>query len=212
MSIRVVIADDHTVVRKGIRDLLSDEDDIAVVGEARTGQEAVDLALGLQPDVVVMDIAMPELTGVEATRQIRALAPGVRVLVLTAYGDDPYIYSLLDAGATGYILKTAESREIVRAVRATAAGQSAIDPAVAPRLIARLIRPAASGDTLAERELDVLRRAARGLTNKQIGADLAISDRTVQNHLANIYAKLGVASRTEAVTAALQRQLIKLNE
>ena len=212
MSIRVVIADDHNVVRKGIRDLLSDEDDIAVVGEARNGQEAVDLALALQPDVVVMDIAMPVMTGVEATRQIRALAPGVRVLVLTAYDDDPYIYGLLDAGAAGYILQTAESREIVRAVRATAAGQSAIDPAIAPRLIARLTRPAPSADTLTERELDVLRRAARGLTNKQIGADLEISDRTVQNHLANIYAKLGAASRTEAVTAALQRQLIKLNE
>ena len=212
MAIRVVIADDHNVVRKGIRDLLSDEDDITVVGEARNGLEAVDLALALQPDVVVMDIAMPEMTGVEATRQLRAQTPGVRVLVLTAYDDDPYIYGLLDAGATGYILKTAESREIVRAVRATAAGQSAIDPAVAPRLIARLTQAPAGGDTLTERELDVLRRAARGLTNKQIGADLAISDRTVQNHLANIYAKLGVASRTEAVTAALQRQLIKLSE
>jgi DNA-binding NarL/FixJ family response regulator len=212
MSIRVVIADDHNVVRKGIRDLLSDEDDIAVVGEARNGQEAVDLAMALQPDVVVMDIAMPEMTGVEATRKIRAQVPNVRVLVLTAYADDPYIYSLLDAGATGYILKTAESREIVRAVRATAAGQTALDPAVAPRLIARLSKPAATSDTLTERELAVLRQAAHGLTNKQIGADLAISDRTVQNHLANIYAKLGVASRTEAVTAALQRQLITLNE
>jgi two-component system, NarL family, response regulator LiaR len=206
MSIRVVIADDHSVVRKGIRDLLSDEDDITVVGEARNGHEAVDLATALRPDVVVMDIAMPELTGVEATRQIRTQAPDVRVLVLTAYQDDPYIYSLLDAGATGYILKTAESREIVRAVRATAAGQSALDPAVAPRLIARLTKPAAGGDTLTDRE------AARGQTNKQIGAELAISDRTVQNHLANIYAKLGVASRTEAVTAALQRNLIRLNE
>ncbi|MBK9713177.1 MAG: response regulator transcription factor [Kouleothrix sp.] len=211
MAIRVVIADDHTVVRKGIRDLLSDEDDIVVVGEARNGHEAVDLATALLPDVVVMDIAMPELSGVEATRQLRAQAPAVRVLVLTAYDDDPYIYGLLDAGASGYILKTAESREIARAVRATAAGQSAIDPAVAPRLIARLTHPPAGGDTLTERELDVLRRAARGLTNKQIGADLAISDRTVQNHLANIYAKLGVASRTEAVTAALQRQLIALS-
>src|SRR6185503_6768268 len=162
VTIRVVIADDHNVVRKGIRDLLSDEDDIAVVGEARNGHEAVDLATALQPDVVVMDIAMPELTGVEATRQIRTQAPDVRVLVLTAYDDDPYIYSLLDAGATGYILKTAESREIVRAVRATAAGQTALDPAVAPRLIARLTKPAAGGDTLTERELDVLRLAARG--------------------------------------------------
>lgn len=212
MTIRVVIADDHTVVRKGIRDLLLDEGDIAVVGEARNGHEAVDLAVALQPDVVVMDIAMPELSGVEATRALRAQAPAVRVLVLTSYDDDPYIYGLLDAGASGYILKTAESREIVRAVRATAAGQSVIDPAVAPRLLARLSQPAAGSDTLTERELDVLQHAARGLTNKQIGVDLQISDRTVQNHLANIYTKLGVASRTEAVTAALQRQLIKLHE
>jgi DNA-binding NarL/FixJ family response regulator len=212
MAIRVVIADDHNVVRKGIRELLSDEDDIGVVGEARNGQEAVDLATALQPDVVVMDIAMPELSGVEATRQIRVAAPSVRVLVLTSYADDPYIYGLLDAGASGYILKTAESHEIVRAVRATAAGQSAIDPVIAPRLIARLTRPAAGSDTLTERELDVLRRAAHGLTNKQIGAELQISDRTVQNHLANIYAKLGVASRTEAVTAGLQRRLIRLDE
>jgi DNA-binding NarL/FixJ family response regulator len=212
MAIRVVIADDHNVVRAGIRELLSDEDDITVIGEARNGQEAVDLATALQPDVVVMDIAMPELTGVEATRQIRLVAPSVRVLVLTSYADDPYIYGLLDAGATGYILKTAESREIVRAVRATAAGQSAIDPVIAPRLIARLTQPATGSDTLTERELDVLRRAAHGLTNKQIGAALQISDRTVQNHLANIYAKLGVASRTEAVTAGVQRRLIRLDE
>jgi DNA-binding NarL/FixJ family response regulator len=212
MSIRVVIADDHNVVRKGIRDLLLDEGDIDVVGEARTGQEAVDLALALIPDVVVMDINMPELSGVEATRTIRAAAPGVRVLALTAYTDDPYIYGLLDAGASGYILKTAEGRDIVRAVRATAAGQAALDPAIAPRLIARLTQPAGHGDTLTERELDVLRLAARGLTNKQIGAELNISDRTVQNHLANIYGRLGVASRTEAVTAALQRGLIQLGD
>src|SRR5919112_5976777 len=117
MTIRVVIADDHNVVRKGIRDLLSDEDDIDVVGEARNGHEAVDLATALQPDVVVMDIAMPEMTGVDATRRIRAQAPNVRVLVLTAYDDDPYIFGLLEAGATGYVLKTADSRELIRAIR-----------------------------------------------------------------------------------------------
>jgi NarL family two-component system response regulator LiaR len=210
--IRVVVADDHKVVRAGIRELLSDEPDIAVVGEARNGLEAVELALAERPDVVVMDINMPELSGVEATRQIRSAAPSVRVLVLTAYQDDPYIYGLLDAGASGYILKTAEGQEIVRAVRATAAGQAAIDPAVAPRLIARLTHPASHSDTLTERELEVLRLVARGQTNKQIGVALQISDRTVQNHLANIYAKLGVASRTEAVTVGLQRNLITLTE
>ncbi|MBC8161286.1 MAG: response regulator transcription factor [Roseiflexaceae bacterium] len=211
MTIRVVIADDHAVVRKGIRELLADERDIEVVGEARNGYEAVDLAAALLPDVVVMDIAMPELSGVEATRQLRTSVPTARVLVLTSYEDDPYIYGLLDAGATGYMLKTAEGREIVRAVRATAAGHAALDPVVAPRLIARVRSPSARGDTLTEREIDVLQRAARGLTNKQIGAELMISDRTVQNHLANTYAKLGVASRTEAVTAGLQRKLLRLD-
>jgi DNA-binding NarL/FixJ family response regulator len=211
-KIRVVVADDHKVVRAGIRELLADEPDIEVVGEARDGRDAVELALAQRPHVVVMDINMPELSGVEATRQIRAAAPTVRVLVLTAYQDDPYIYGLLDAGASGYILKTAEGGEIVRAVRATAAGQSAIDPAVAPRLIARVTQPASHSDALTERELAVLRLAARGQTNKQIGAALQISDRTVQNHLANIYGKLGVASRTEAVTMGLQRKLISLAE
>jgi two-component system, NarL family, response regulator LiaR len=210
MSIRVVLADDHAVVRKGICELLADEDDIAVVGQARNGHEAVDLAAALRPDVVVMDIHMPELSGVEATRQLRASLPNIHILVLTSYADDPYIYGLLDAGATGYILKTAEGHEILRAVRATAAGQSVLDPAITPRLIARAVQPSTGGNTLTERELAVLQSAARGLTNKQIGADLEISDRTVQNHLANIYAKLGVASRTEAVTAALQRHLISL--
>lgn len=211
-QIRVIVADDHKVVRAGIRELLSDEPDIAVIGEARDGREVVELALAQRPDVVVMDINMPELSGVEATKRIRAAAPQVRVLVLTAYQDDPYIYGLLDAGASGYILKTAEGGDIVRAVRATAAGQAAIDPAVAPRLIARFTAPPSQTDALTERELAVLRLAARGQTNKQIGLALQISDRTVQNHLANIYAKLNVASRTEAVTVGLQRNLISLAE
>lgn len=212
MAIRVVLADDHSVVRKGVREFLEDEPDIEVAGEAGDGTQAVDLALALRPDVVVMDIKMPGLSGVEATRRIRAAAPDVRVLALTAYDDDPYVFGLLEAGASGYMLKTAESRELIRAIRAVAAGQSALDPAIAPRLIARVAQHGSVGDALTEREVEVLRLAARGLTNKQIGHDLAISDRTVQNHLANMFAKLGVASRTEAVTAALQRGVIRLGE
>lgn len=208
--IRVVLADDHAVVRKGVREFLEDEPDIEVVGEASDGQQAVEMAVALQPDVVVMDVAMPQLSGVEATKRIRSLAPAVRILALTAYDDEPYIFGLLDAGVTGYMLKTAESREIVRAVRAAAAGQAALDPAVATRVVARATQPAAPAETLTEREIEILRLAARGLTNKQMGAELDISDRTVQNHLANIYTKLEVASRTEAVTAALQRGLIRL--
>ena len=212
MPIRVVLADDHAVVRKGVREFLEDEPDIEVVGEASDGQQAVELAVALQPDVIVMDVAMPEVTGVEATKRIRSLAPAVRILALTAYDDEPYVFGLLDAGVTGYVLKTAESREIVRAVRATAAGQSVLDPTVATRVVARTRQPAAITEALTERELEILRLAARGLTNKQIGARLDISDRTVQNHLANVYTKLEVASRTEAVTVALQRGMIRLGD
>jgi DNA-binding NarL/FixJ family response regulator len=212
MAIRVVLADDHSVVRKGVREFLEEEPDIDVIGEASDGLQAVELATELQPDVIVMDIKMPQLSGVDATKRIRSAAPKVRVLALTAYDDDPYIFGLLEAGASGYVLKTAESSELIRAIRAVAAGQSALDPAIAPRIIARVAQPAPVAESLTERELEVLRLAARGLTNKQIGHDLDISDRTVQNHLANIYAKLGVASRTEAVTAALQRGMLRLGE
>jgi DNA-binding NarL/FixJ family response regulator len=212
MAIRVVLADDHSVVRKGVREFLEEEPDIDVIGEASDGVQAVALATELQPDVVVMDIKMPQLSGVDATKRIRSVAPKVRVLALTAYDDDPYIFGLLEAGASGYVLKTAESSELIRAIRAVASGQSALDPAIAPRIIARIAQPVPTNETLTERELEVLRLAARGLTNKQIGHDLDISDRTVQNHLANIYAKLGAASRTEAVTEALQRGMLRLGE
>jgi len=209
MAIRVLLADDHSVVRKGVRDFLEEEPDLDVVGEASDGAQAVDMALALRPDVVVMDIKMPQLSGIEATKRIKAAAPQVRVLALSAYDDDPYVWGLLEAGASGYVLKTAESRELISAIRAVAAGRSALDPQIAPRIIARAARPTLNSD-LTEREREVLGLAARGLTNKQIGHDLDISDRTVQNHLANIYGKLNVQSRTEAVTAALQRGLIQL--
>jgi DNA-binding NarL/FixJ family response regulator len=212
MSIQVLLADDHSVVRKGVRDFLEEDPAIEVVGEASDGQQAVDLAVALRPDVVVMDIKLPQLSGVEATRRIRAIAPSVRVLALSAYDDDPYVFGLLEAGASGYVLKTAESSELIQAIKAVAAGQPALDPAIAPRIMERVARPLSSSETLTERELEVLRLAARGLTNKQIGYTLEISDRTVQNHLANIFAKLGVTSRTEAVTVALQRGMLHLGE
>jgi DNA-binding NarL/FixJ family response regulator len=158
-----------------------------------------------------MDVAMPNETGVEATRQIRAVAPDVRVLVLTSYDDPPYVHGLLDAGATSYLLKTAELSEIAWAVHATAEGKSVVDPSVASQLIARVNRSTPVVEPLTEREREVLQLAARGLTNKQIGAKLKISDRTAQNHLANIFGKLGVASRTEAVTEGLQRGWIRLS-
>ena len=207
--IRVILADDHAVVRKGIREFLEEAEDIVVVAEAADGGQAVDLVAQHEPDVAVLDIQMPGVGGIEATRRIRAEQPGVKVLILTAYDDDPYIFALLQAGASGYILKTAGSRELVQAVRAVHRGESALDPAVAQKVVQQLTtgRPLgaqATVEALTERELDVLRLAAKGLTNKAIGQALDISDRTVQGHLANVYGKLGVGSRTEAVTEALK--------
>ena len=207
--IRVILADDHAVVRKGIREFLEEEGDIVVVAEAADGSQAVDLVAEYQPDVAVLDIQMPGVSGIEATRRIKADHPGVRVLVLTAYDDDPYIFALLQAGASGYILKTTGSRDLVQAVRAVHRGESALDPAVAQKVVQQLTtgRPLgaqATVEALTERELEVLRLAAKGLTNKAIGLALDISDRTVQGHLANIYGKLNVGTRTEAVTEALK--------
>jgi DNA-binding NarL/FixJ family response regulator len=214
-DIRVILADDHAVVRKGIREFLEEEGDIIVVAEAGDGEQATALVAEHQPDVAVLDIQMPGISGIEATRRIRARFPDVRVLVLTAYDDDPYIFALLQAGASGYILKTADSSELIRAVRAVHRGESALDPAVAQKLVQQLTsgRPLGAGtnvEALTDREVEVLQLAARGLTNKAIGQALTISDRTVQGHLANIYGKLNVNSRTEAVTEALKQGWITI--
>ena len=213
--IRVVLADDHAVVRKGIREFLEASGNIRVVAEAADGEEAVALVAQHAPDVAVLDVQMPGLTGIEATRRIKAEFPGVRVLILTAYDDDPYIFALLQAGASGYVLKTADSSELVNAVRAVFRGESALDPAVAQKVVQQLTsgRPLGAQSTvepLTEREIEVLHMAAKGLTNKAIGQALGISDRTVQGHLANIYGKLGTGSRTEAVTEALKQGWIVL--
>lgn len=215
--VRILLADDHAIVRKGIRDFLEEDPDLKVVAEAPNGAEALRLAREHRPDVAVLDIQMPELTGIDATREIKAQVPGVRVLVLTAYEDDPYVFALLRAGADGYILKNADADEIVRAVKTVAAGGKVLDPAVAAKVIAQMStgKPAAAAEQiepLSDREIDVLRLAAQGLTNKAIGQTLGISDRTVQGHLASIYGKLAVASRTEAVTKALKLGWIVLDK
>lgn len=208
--IHVVLADDHAVVRKGIREFLEAEGDILVVAEASDGAQAVDLVAEHLPDVAVLDIQMPGVTGIEATRRIRAEHPSVKVLVLTAYDDDPYVFALLQAGAHGYLLKTADSSQLVVAVRAVQRGQPALDATITRKMIETMAggRPpgaSSAAEALTERELEVLRLAARGLTNKAIAQALSISDRTVQGHLANIYAKMSVGSRTEAVTEALRQ-------
>jgi DNA-binding NarL/FixJ family response regulator len=215
--IRVVLADDHEIVRKGIHDLLEEEDDIQVVAEAINGVEAVDLTLEHRPDVAVLDIQMPEMTGIEATRQIKVKAPEIRILVLTAYDDDPYIFAVLQAGASGYVLKNAPASELVRAVRTVAAGGSAMDPTVTAKVMAQLssgkpLGAQAAVEGLTRREIDVLRLAAKGHTNRAIGLELGISDRTVQGHLANIFGKLGVTTRTEAVLLAMKQGWLTLDE
>jgi DNA-binding NarL/FixJ family response regulator len=208
--IRLVLADDHAVVRKGICEFLEEDGDIVVVAEAADGQQAVALVAEYQPDIAVLDIQMPRITGIEATRRIKAEHPHVRVLILTAYDDDPYIFALLQAGASGYILKTADSSDLVRAVRAVYRGESALDPAVTQKVVQQLAAGRPPGvqttvESLTGREIEVLQHVAKGFTNKAIGQALGISDRTVQGHLANIYGKLGVGSRTEAVTEALKQ-------
>ncbi len=209
-KIRVLLADDHAMVRRGIRQFLEEAGDIKVVAEAGDGAEAVRLVEASRPDVVVLDIRMPETTGVDATRQIKERFPKVRVLILTAYDDDPYVFALLQAGADGYILKTADSDELIRAVRTVYRGESALSPKIATKVVRQAMSGRPEGaikqvETLTDRELDVLRLAAQGLTNRQIGRELDISHRTVQGHLASIYGKLNANSRTEAVTEALRR-------
>ncbi|MFQ5886512.1 MAG: response regulator [Anaerolineae bacterium] len=217
-KIRVVLADDHALVRQGISRFLEESGDITVVAEAGDGERALELVAEHQPDIAVIDIRMPKLSGVDLARRIKAEHPQVKILVLTAYDDDPYIFALLQAGADGYILKTADSAQLIQAVRQIAAGEPALDPTVAKRLLERVAsgRVALKGDEVVERptdrELEVLRLAGKGLTNRAIGLELGISDRTVQGHLAKVYSKLHVNSRTEAVLKAMQQGWIALDD
>jgi DNA-binding NarL/FixJ family response regulator len=209
--IRVLLADDHAAVRQGVRQFLEADDGLAVVAEAADGLEALRLVRETRPDVAVLDIQMPGHTGIEVTRLVRAEQLPVGILILTAFDDDPYVRAVLQAGANGYVLKSADAAEIVEAVHAVYEGQSVLDPAIARRLLTHLSRttpPERPHEALSERELEVLRLAARGHTNKAIGAQLTISDRTVQGHLAKIYDKLHATSRTEAVMRAVNLGLI----
>jgi DNA-binding NarL/FixJ family response regulator len=204
-SIRVVLADDHAVVRAGTRQFLEFAGDIQVVAEAEDGQQARALIEQHHPDVAVLDIQMPKASGIEVTRWVRAHYKEIGVLILTAYEDDPYVIAVLQAGANGYVLKTAPPGEVVQAVRDVHEGKSALDPAITRKLLAQVSagRETAPVEALSERETEVLRLAGRGFTNKAIGVQLNISDRTVQGHLARIFAKLQAASRTEAVMRAV---------
>jgi two-component system, NarL family, response regulator LiaR len=211
--IRVLLADDHIIVRAGIRQFLEQEPDLQIVAEAGNGQEACELIEQHRPDVAVLDIQMPKMSGIEVTRWVRARRLAVGVLVLTAYDDEPYVQAVLQAGANGYVLKSSEPQEIVQGVRDVYQGKSVLDPALTQKLAGRLSNKAEPGlvEELSERELQVLALTAKGFTNKAIAAQLSISDRTVQNHLANIFGKLQVESRTEAVMKAVSLGLIQLD-
>ena len=206
-AIRVLLADDHAVVRAGIRQFLEQADDIIVVAEADDGEMACELIARQKPDVAVLDIQMPKATGIEVTRWVRANHRDVGVLILTAYDDDPYVMAVLQAGANGYILKTASPANILQAVRDVHEGKSALDPAVTARLMSQIAGRTppdqTSFESLTEREIEVLILAGKGYTNKAIGMQLGISDRTVQGHLAKTYHKLDANSRTEAVMKAV---------
>jgi DNA-binding NarL/FixJ family response regulator len=209
--IRVILADDHAVVRAGIRQFLEHAPDIQVIAEADDGEMARQLIREQQPDVAVLDIQMPKATGIEVTRWVRAHHPEVGVLVLTAYDDDPYVMAVLQAGANGYVLKTASPADIVQAVRDVNEGKSALDPVIARKLMAHIAGHARSQpdyESLTDRELEVLALAGKGYTNKAIGVQLGISDRTVQGHLAKTYGKLQANSRTEAVMRAVSLGLL----
>jgi DNA-binding NarL/FixJ family response regulator len=216
--IRVLLADDHEVVRKGIREFLEEDASVQVVAEVSDGEQALTAARQTSPDVAVLDIQMPRLTGIEVTERLKKDLPHIRVLILTAYDYEPYIFAALQAGADGYILKTARSAELVRAVHTVYEGGSAMDPQVTRRLVEHrlgMARPSAGEFVVerpSEREMDVLRFVVRGLSNREIARQMNISPRTVQGHLANLFDKLGVSNRTEAALLALKLGWVMLDE
>jgi len=217
-EIKILIADDHAVVREGTRQILEQEPDLDVVAEAADGEEAVRLASSFKPDVAIIDIAMPRVNGIEATKQIKTLYPTIAVLILTAYDADQFIFSLLEAGAAGYLLKSVRGRELIDAVRQVYAGESVLHPTIARKVLNRFVPTPGKiagqkpPEVLSEREKEVLRLATRGLSNQEIASELCLSLRTVQTHLGHIFNKLQVSSRTEAVVRSLKEGWVTLED
>jgi len=207
--IRVLVVDDHPVVRHGLVSMLRWEQDLTLVGEAADGAEAVRLIMEQQPDVVLLDLRLPQLSGIEVMRRVRPQAPGTRFLVLTTYDTDEYIAPALAAGAQGYLLKDAEPEDLYRAIRALMEGGAALEPKVAARVLGHLSEERAN-EELSEREMEVLRLLPSGASNKAIALQLGLSENTIKSHISHIFGKLGVQSRAEAVSLAVQRGLVQL--
>jgi len=210
--IRVLLADDHPVVRQGLRTFLELQDDLEIVGEAAAGEEAVAKVDELVPDVVLMDLVMPKLDGIEAIRQVRARSPATKVIVLTSFADDSKVFPAVKAGAAGYLLKDAQPQELVNAIRTVYRGEALLHPAIAAKLMHELAegRERSAGESLTKREMDVLRLIARGMANKEIADALVISEKTVKTHVSNILQKLHLADRTQAALYAVKQGLVEL--
>lgn len=209
--IRIVIADDHALIRQGLASVLNTRSDMEIVGEARDGEETVRQVESLKPDVLIVDIDMPVMSGVEAIEKIKKSSPETRSMILTAYDSDEYIFPGLEAGATGFILKSASPADVIDSVKSVARGESPIEPRIARRLVEKLNEPAVPESVaLSERELEVLQLAAKGTTNKGIADSLVLSENTIKSHLHRIFSKLEVTDRTQAVAEALRRGLIEV--
>jgi DNA-binding NarL/FixJ family response regulator len=216
-KIRILLADDHVILRQGTRQLLEHESDMDVVGEASDGAEAVELVRNLKPDVVIIDVAMPGMNGIEATKKIKEILPGTKILVLTGYDYDEYIFSLLEIGAAGYLLKDVSGDELVDAIRAVYMGEPVLHPTVMRKLMERCktLSPRKTenpADVLSEREMEVLKLAVSGKSNKDIAEALNISLRTVQAHMRSIFNKIGVGSRSEAIICGLKKGWFNLED
>ena len=217
-KIRILLAEDHKVVREGTRRLLESQEDFEVVGEASDGVEAVELAKKCKPEIIIMDVSMPRLNGIEATRQIKALYPNMAILVLTGYDNDEYVFALLEAGAAGYLLKESSGEELIDAIRQVMTGEPVLHPKIMKKVLNRLRSPSEDlpvqslGEVLSDREMEVLRLAAKGMSNMEIADSLTLSVRTVQTHLRSIFNKLGVGSRSEAIVYGLKKGWLTLEE
>jgi two-component system, NarL family, response regulator LiaR len=208
--VTILIADDHPVVRQGLRTFLDLQSDLSVVGEAETGAEAVTKVQELLPEVVLMDLVMPDLDGIEAARRIRDLSPSTKVIVLTSYAEDEKIFPAIKAGAAGYLLKDVEPAELAEGIRRVHRGEALLHPRIAARVMREITDEKADGEVLTARELDVLRALAKGLSNKAIAEELVVSEKTVKTHVSNILAKLHLADRTQAALYAVRERLVEL--